>query len=50
MKNRVLLENYYLTSDLERHIEAFIDCDNNQRYHESLEQPDALRLVSRQRR
>ena len=35
MKNRVLLENYYLPSDLERHIEAFIDCDNNQRYHQS---------------
>ncbi len=36
MKNRVLLENYYLPGDLERQIEAFIDYYNNQRYHESL--------------
>ena len=36
MKNRVLLENYYLPGDLERQIEAFVDYYNNQRYHESL--------------
>ncbi|MBL4810978.1 MAG: transposase family protein [Rhodobacteraceae bacterium] len=36
MKNRVLLENYYLPGDLERQIGAFIDYDNNERYHESL--------------
>ena len=36
MKNRILLENYYLPGDLERQIEAFVDYYNNQRYHESL--------------
>ncbi|GER08705.1 hypothetical protein GCM10007972_27230 [Iodidimonas muriae] len=36
MKNRILLENYYLPGDLERQIGAFIDYDNNERYHESL--------------
>ena len=36
MKNRVLLENYYLPGDLELQIEAFVDYYNNERYHESL--------------
>jgi transposase len=36
MKNRVLLENYYLPGDLERQINAFVDYYNNRRYHESL--------------
>ncbi len=36
MKNRVLLENYYLPGDLERQIGAFVDDYNSQRYHESL--------------
>ena len=36
IKNRVLLETYYLPGDLERQIGAFVDYDNNQRYHESL--------------
>ncbi len=36
MKNKVLLENYYLPGDLERQIEAFVDYYNNARYHESL--------------
>ncbi len=36
MKNRVLLENYYLPGDLERQIGTFVDYYNNQRYHESL--------------
>ena len=36
MKNRVLLENYYLPGDLEQQIGAFVDYYNNQRYHESL--------------
>jgi hypothetical protein len=36
MKNRILLENYYLPGDLERQIGAFVDYYNNQRYHESL--------------
>ena len=33
MKNRMLLENYFLPDDLERRIGAFVDHDNNQRYH-----------------
>ncbi len=36
MKNRVLLENYYLPGDLERQIGSFVDYYNNERYHESL--------------
>ena len=36
MKNRVLLEHYYLPGDLERQIEAFVDYYNTRRYHESL--------------
>ena len=36
LKNRILLENYFLPGDLEAHIEAFVDHYNQQRYHESL--------------
>ena len=36
MKNRVLLEHYFLSGDLERQIAAFVEYYNNQRYHESL--------------
>jgi transposase InsO family protein len=36
MKNRLLLENYYLPDDLERQIGAFVDYYNTERYHESL--------------
>jgi putative transposase len=36
MKNRVLLEHYFLPGDLERQIAAFVDYYNNERYHESL--------------
>jgi putative transposase len=36
LKNRILLENYYLPGDLERQIAAFINHYNNRRYHESL--------------
>ena len=36
MKNRVLLENYYLPVDLELQIGAFVEYYNHQRYHESL--------------
>ena len=36
LKNRILLENYYLPGDLEAQIEAFVDSYNHQRYHESL--------------
>jgi transposase InsO family protein len=35
MKNRVLLENYFLPGDLERQIGAFVEHYNNHRYHES---------------
>lgn len=37
MKNRVLLENYFLPGDLERQISAFVDHYNYHRYHESLD-------------
>ena len=36
LKNRIMLENYFLPGDLERQIKAFIDHYNNNRYHESL--------------
>ena len=36
MKNRVMLENYYLPGDLKRQIGAFVEYYNNQRYHESM--------------
>ena len=36
LKNRILLENYFLPGDLEAHIEAFVGHYNHQRYHESL--------------
>jgi transposase InsO family protein len=35
-KNRILLENYFLTSDLEAQIEAFVEHYNHRRHHESL--------------
>lgn len=36
LKNRILLEHYFLPGDLEAQIEAFVDHYNHQRYHESL--------------
>ena len=36
LKNRILLENYFLPGDLERQIEAFVAHYNHHRYHESL--------------
>jgi len=36
LKNRILLEKYYLPGDLERQIEAFVEHYNHHRYHESL--------------
>jgi transposase InsO family protein len=36
LKNRILLENYYLPGDLEEQIEAFVDDYNHRRYHESI--------------
>ena len=32
LKNRILLENYFLPGDLEAHIETFVDHYNHQRY------------------
>jgi len=37
LKNRILLENYFLPGDLEAQIDAFIDHYNHHRYHESLD-------------
>ena len=37
LKNRILLENYYLPGDLQGQIEAFVDDYNNRRYHESID-------------
>ena len=36
LKNRILLENYFLPADLTASIEAFVTHYNHQRYHESL--------------
>jgi len=36
LKNRILLENYYLPGDLEAQINAFVDHYNNHRYHEAI--------------
>ena len=36
LKNRILLENYYLPGDLEAQIDAFVANYNHLRYHESL--------------
>ena len=36
LKNRILLENYYLPGDLEAQVGAFVDHYNHRRYHESL--------------
>ena len=43
LKNRILLEHYYLPGDLEREVAAFVAHYNHARYHESL---DNLRLTS----
>jgi putative transposase len=37
LKNRILLENYYLPGDLEAQIEAFVADYNDRRYHESID-------------
>ena len=37
LKNRILLENYYLPGDLRQQIDAFVEHYNNRRYHESLQ-------------
>ena len=37
LKNRILLENYYLPGDLKAHIDRFVEHYNHRRYHESLQ-------------
>ena len=37
LKNRILLENYYLPGDLRHRIDAFVEHYNHRRYHESLQ-------------
>jgi putative transposase len=37
LKNRILLEHYYLPGDLEAEIATFVDHYNTRRYHESLD-------------
>jgi transposase InsO family protein len=36
LKNRILLENYYLPGELEARLAEFVSFYNNRRYHESL--------------
>lgn len=36
LKNRILLENYYLPGELQQQIEEFVNYYNTRRYHESL--------------
>lgn len=36
LKNRILLENYYLPGDLEAQIATFVADYNHRRYHESI--------------
>ena len=36
LKNRILLENDYLSDDLAAEVDAFVEHDNHRRYHESL--------------
>ena len=36
LKNRILLENYFLLGELEQQIEMFVNHYNHRRYHESL--------------
>ena len=47
LKNRILLENYFLPGDLEAQIEAFVDHYNHQRYHGEPEQRHTRRRLLR---
>jgi len=49
LKNRILLENYYLPGDFEAQIEAFVAHYNRHRYHESLNNLTPHRCILRQR-
>jgi len=37
MKNQILLNNYYLPSELQEHPQRFVSYYNHERYHESLD-------------
>ena len=37
MKNQILLNNPYLSAELQEHLQRFISYYNHQRYHESLD-------------
>ena len=37
LKNRILLENYYLPGHLEAQLDGFVDYYNNHRYHEAID-------------
>ena len=37
LKSQILLENYYLPGELEERIVRFVDYDDHERYHESLD-------------
>jgi transposase InsO family protein len=49
LKNRILLENYYLPGDLEAQIEAFVADYNYRRYHESINNLTPRRRLLRTR-
>jgi putative transposase len=46
MKNRILLEKYYLPGQLELSIGEFVEYYNNQRHHESLDNLTRLTFAS----
>ncbi len=46
MKNRILLENYYLPGQLDLSIGEFVEYYNNQRYHESLDNLTSVDVYS----
>ena len=37
MKNRILLETYYLPGELKQHLQVFVDSYNHKRYHALLD-------------
>jgi putative transposase len=49
LKNRILLENYYLPGELEARIEAFVAHYNHLRYHESIDNLTPGRRLRRTR-
>jgi len=49
LKDRILLENYFLPGDLKAHVAAFVGHYNHQCYHESLKKPHPDRRTYRTR-